>query len=247
MSQSQKKLIIISVIILGVIVIWSIIYLFFAMRIVKEMPSDTILPTSVNTIRYTFSQPISNHELKVTANRPYTSQVIDNQVMVTFSGAFDKNERVSINLSVNGKTWLMPHLSLLRQYEVRYVDYVNLSDEQKQEGVKATDTLPDQYPLSKKLPLIAKGYNIEYRSPGLDSKKMIIIIAVTEIDSMAINEPRNSPANLAVLRRNRDAAIAWLTQNGWDDSKYELYVAEPYLLEEYHAKLDQASVPYTDN
>lgn len=243
--QQRKYLIVLISIGVVVAIVWSVVYMVFAMRITKEMPHNAVIPTSSHMIRYTFSRPITHHNLKVSSVHTHTMNVTKNEVIITFNDALNAGETVDISGTVYGDTWLMPQYTVSRHYEVTYVEYANLSEEQKQEGIKATDTLPDKYPLSKKLPFVAKGFNIEYRAPSANSNKMEIIVAVTEIDPMAVSEPSDSPANLAVLRKNRDAAVAWLAQNGWDDTKYELHVAEPYLLKEYNAKIDQNSQPYT--
>ena len=230
----SRKLIIISIVVLGIFFVGLYFYQAITLRVVSSNPSNLSIPTSQDQISFTFNQAIDTQpSIIVKEGRPYSYIVSGKTLTIRFSSPLASGDTLTLTVSVVSN---LSSLTFTRSYTAAYVDFSDLSLEQQQQQIKESDSFETSYPLVGVLPVIANEYEIDYQFPSSKTNTMPIIITTTIVNASNPLAAADSPENLSTLRESRDAAMKFLNKNGYTSDKYSLYFTEPYLLSEYNGK-----------
>lgn len=245
--KHRKAMIIFGIALVFIILALFLIWRFAIFRILDSSAYNDNVSTTQSTLVYTFTKELSPAQTKVLASSPsdhaldfdntdlkYRSEISGNRLTV-FLGNNLTNEGSYLRVKFTAVSKNNERIDFSKIYRSVYVPADQQNEEERQQGIKDSSSFTPQFPLIAKLPQLTPNYEITYEYPEAGTNKARIIITTTEVDADAISEPPNSPANLAILKKNRDSALTWLRQNGYTPDKYQLVFPEPYLLKEYNA------------
>lgn len=240
------RLIVGAVLIVIAITVWWIYYSLFIFHITKVDPGNSRLPTSQNILEISFNKQLAQNQkatdkLSVLPAVPFDASINDKTLRINLRQTYVKDTRVEIRINNlvadNGDTF-----SKTLYFDVEYVPFGNLSEDQQEQQIKESDGFESSYPLIRKLPLITKDYEIDFRLPSNNQTKVPIVITTTTIVTSNPLADQSSPEYLELLRITRRDAISWLKQSGYNDELYELYFTEPQLVGEFGGKfIDELS------
>lgn len=241
-----KKLIIAIVLVIGVSIGAFFVYSSRSFRVVEVIPAGNTLPTSAQNIIIRFSHNLdtnimSDNTFEASPDIIQDVSIIDNEINIRLSTTLGVDDVLEISFtahSVESKT-----INETLTFNTRYINPANQSPELLDIGVAESDSFETDYPLITKLPFIGDSFEIDYRFPDSSSSVMPIVISVRTdgIPRPSENTSGDDPSYVEYvdrIRLGRDSALQYLDEtNLYNDDRYQIYVTEPLLLEEFDAIL----------
>lgn len=230
-----RTIIIAAILLLSVGFMVLIYYRFLDLHMTESSPSSDTIATSQNTLKYSFSMPISkNPVIKIQEGYKYAYIVTDNILSIQLQTPLEENAKLSLQFTVRSATGTKTYSKV---YTAKYIDFSEQNSDTQKQQISSSDSFETEYSLIQKLPYKSAEYEIDYRYPSSESssrQKLPIIITSLAVDDSLGDTP--SQMYLDAIKSSRDQALSYLKNNGYDTDKYSLYVTEPYLLDEYGAK-----------
>jgi hypothetical protein len=226
-SYTKVVLVTLSVFVVGFI--GFLIYNTLTFRLVGTTPKLTgKTPSSTSQVTLSFNKTIAGESVTNDSIRSdglvQSFRVEEKKVILSFEALVPEKEYsfgIENIRSTDGKVIN----SLSFRFTAQYVDFGKLSEKDQAEQIQATNPVGS---LSTVLPYDAPDYYIGILNQGGES-----IISI----EMKFSYPdQTNPQYLELVRKNREAALEYLSSKGVDVSKYKFSYSEQVLLNEFPAQ-----------
>lgn len=167
----------------------------FRFRLISESPDSNSLPTGTSEIAFIFNKELS--DINGAGNVSFSPSInfktsVDKKVFkIQFASLPSANSNLTVKLtdikSTSGKL-----ISFTRSYEVKYVQWKDLTEYEKQRQVDASDNYATYDPIISQLPIRTSEYvityTIPYNSSNNSSKPLILNVRLVSPDFEYTNQ-----------------------------------------------------------
>lgn len=218
-----------------------ILYINSQFRVASTDPNNDIISSSQQTIKINFNKQLKDNQnlkekISLSSNSKYEVKQSEKNISIYLEKTVPEGEKIKIEL-INIESMGGESLSKKINFTSKYVDFKKLSDAEKNNQISNSDSFESEFPIINNLPFSTPDYDIYYKYPNYDEKKIVIVITNLAIPINSPSEDVTSIQYKEVISKSRTAAINWLKNNGLVEGTYILEFPEPVLLNEFNGRL----------
>lgn len=233
-----KKAIITAVILLAGLFLLYTLYDNLHFRLKNTSPSLDKVATSTVEIKYRFSQPVKSVESVVVNSKNITSNVsIENRtVTIPFDSILDSNTEYTITLTGVQSEWFSNQInSIERTFTPEYVDFNNLSNEEKEAQINASHSgqVDDELLSENVFPIFNERWQLEANVIPSDRVVILTVKFFDEVPDYDNNESVKQVPN-ETAEQYRKEVLEEIKKRGGDPADYTIiYETNKYLYDKY--------------